>query len=121
MLQPHFGKLKTLKIRSLTPAYSRRRGETIRIRVPIIYEGQTIGVIDSEHSEPHLYQGPPVLHRIDSKHIASKLAECLITATRVQTKALVASQKNIEQQSVELLSQRSADPLRSKILEAREP
>ena len=90
-----------------------RRSE---LAVPIVYEGQTIGVIDSEHSEPHFYT---TAHQSFIESIAnitaSKLAECLRSQQLESvTKALVASQKNIEQQSVELLSQRSEDPLRAR-------
>ena len=90
-----------------------RRSE---LAVPIIYEGQTIGVIDSEHSEPHFYTKA---HQSFIESIAnitaSKLAECLRSQQLESvTKALIASQKSIEQQSVELLSQRSADPLRAR-------
>ena len=50
-----------------------RRSE---LAVPIVYEGQTIGVIDSEHSEPHFYT---TAHQSFIESIAnitaSKLAE----------------------------------------------
>ena len=84
--------------------------------VPIIYGGQTIGVIDSEHSEPHFYtEAHQSFIESIANITASKLAECLRSQQLESvTKALVASQKNIDQQSVELLSQKSVDPLRAR-------
>ena len=90
-----------------------RRSE---LAVPIIYGGQTIGVIDSEHSEPHFYtEAHQSFIESIANITASKLAECLRSQQLESvTKALVASQKNIDQQSVELLSQKSVDPLRAR-------
>ena len=73
-------------------------------------------MIDSEHSEPHFYTKA---HQSFIESIAnitaSKLAECLRSQQLESvTKALIASQKSIEQQSFELLSQRGADPLRAR-------
>ena len=83
--------------------------------VPVMFGGQTIGVIDSEHSEPHFYSEA---HQSFIESIAnitaSKLVECLRSQQLESvTKALAASQKNIDQQSVELLSQKTVDPLRA--------
>ena len=90
-----------------------RRSE---LAVPIIYGGQTIGVIDSEHSEPHFYtEAHQSFIESIANITASKLAECLRSQQLESvTQALVASQKSIDQQSVELLSQRSEDPLRAR-------
>lgn len=90
-----------------------RRSE---LAVPIIYGGQTIGVIDSEHSEPHFYtEAHQSFIESIANITASKLAECLRSQQLESvTLALVASQKSIDQQSVELLSQRSEDPLRAR-------
>ena len=90
-----------------------RRSE---LAVPIIYGGQTIGVIDSEHSEPHFYtEAHQSFIESIANITASKLAECLRSQQLESvTKALVASQKNIDQQSIELLSQKSLDPLRAR-------
>ena len=90
-----------------------RRSE---LAVPIIYGGQTIGVIDSEHSEPHFYtEAHQSFIESIANITASKLAECLRSQQLESvTKALVASQKNIDQQSIELLSQKSVNPLRAR-------
>jgi signal transduction histidine kinase len=90
-----------------------RRSE---LAVPIIYGGQTIGVIDSEHSQPHFFtEAHQSFIESIANITASKLAECLRSQQLESvTKALVASQKNIDQQSVELLSQKSVDPLRAR-------
>ena len=90
-----------------------RRSE---LAVPIIYGGQSIGVIDSEHSEPHFYtEAHQSFIESIANITASKLAECLRSQQLESvTKALFASQKNIDQQSIELLSQKSLDPLRAR-------
>lgn len=79
-----------------------RRSE---LAVPIVYEGKTIGVIDSEHSDPQFYTST---HQSFIEAIANITASKLADSMRLaelerMTKALEDSHRNLKTQSAEAL------------------